>query len=235
MKKKTLVLDLSLSLCILLLAIFAYAAEEHRVFVFVLGVLYLAAFLFQLVFAFVQLLRKELAFGILISLCGLTFLQNDTVNTAYIMQVEKPLAGIVLWMLLILTLILTILLCIFAEKPRTLGEPFLYFLISALFCAGIICSGFLPMANYALDTSETVEIEATVTECLGEAHLRHSFDMHDAYEVVCPHDPTIREITVDTDYGVLEKGAVVRLKYRTGLFSPIHRVDYTFLPFDLTP
>ena len=234
MKKKTLVLDLSLSLCILLLAIFAYAAEEHRIFVFVLGVLYLAALLFQLVFAVVQLLRKELAFGILISLCGLTFLQNNTVNTAYIMQVEKPLAGIVLWMLLILTLILTILLCIFAEKPKKLWEPFLYFLISAVFCAGIIGFGFLPMANYALDTSETVEIEATVTECLGEAN-RRSLDTHDAYEVVCPHDPTIREITVDTDYGVLEKGAVVRLKYRTGLFSPIHRVDYTSLPFDLTP
>ena len=68
----------------------------------------------------------------------------------------------------------------------------------------------------------------TVKSCLGDALAQvGTSDEHYAYEIDAPSGYTIDQITIDTDYGVFEKGNVIRIKYRQGLFAPIYRVDYS--------
>ena len=227
MKNKIRILDIVLSIIICLISFIAFQAESFRILVFILGVFYIIAFMTQLVLGFLQVVRGNVPIGLFFSLVLLVFTQNESINSTYVMVVEKPSAGVVLLIVLITTIALTFFLFGVAEGPKKIKSFLLFFPVSCLISCGIVLYGILPITNYAFDTSETVEIDVTVKSCSGDAFAQvGTSDEHYAYEIDSPSGYTIDQITIDTDYGVFEKGNVIRIKYRQGLFAPIYRVDY---------
>lgn len=227
MKTKIRILDIVLSIIICLISFIAFQAESFRILVFVLGVLYILAFVTQLVLSGLQLVRGDAPLGILLSIALLIFTQNESTNSTYIMAIEKNCAGICLLIALVLAIMIAVLL-FFLSDEKKIANFLLLLPVSVLISGVIVFGGILPITNYAFDTSETVEIDVTVKDCLGNAFPRFDeFDEHYAYEIDAPSGYTIDQITIDTDYGVFEKGNVIRIKYRQGLFAPIYRVDYS--------
>ena len=108
MKTKIRILDIVLSIIICLISFIAFQAESFRILVFVLGVLYILAFVTQLVLSGLQLVRGDAPLGILLSIAFLTFTQNKSINSSYIMVEEKPTAGAFLLIVLITTIALTL-------------------------------------------------------------------------------------------------------------------------------
>ena len=228
MKNKMRILDIVLSIIICLISFIAFQAESFRILVFVLGVFYILAFVTQLVLSVLQLVRGDAPIGILLSIAFLTFTQNESINSSYIMVEEKPSAGVFLLIVLITTIALMLFFFFASEAPKRIKNFLLLFPVSFVISCGIIFFGILPITNYAFDTSETVEIDVTVKSCLGDAFAQvGTSDEHYAYEIDAPSGYTIDQINIDTDYGVFEKGNVIRIKYRQGLFAPIYRVDYS--------
>lgn len=228
MKTKIRILDIVLSITICLFSFVAFKAEAFRILVFILGVLYIIAFMTQLVLGVLQVLRGNVPLGLIISLILLALTQNESINSSYIMVEEKPSAGAFLLIVLITTIALMLIFFFASEAPKRIKDFLLLFPVSFVISCGIIFFGILPITNYAFDTSETVEIDVTVKSCSGDAFAQvGTSDEHYAYEIDAPSGYTIDQITIDTDYGVFEKGNVIRIKYRQGLFAPIYRVDYS--------
>jgi len=229
MKKIKIIIEICLTITILLLNFLSYFFEKYRILVFVLGILYCLFFFGQLIFSFIQLIRKEIPFGLITTITVIIFFQNDSVNSNY--RVVENRSGVLINIIasMILAIILTSILFLHSEEKRI--KDFLAFsIVSILLSTGIVMYGIFPIVNYSFDMTETEIVEVTVSNYVGEdSSLKGAyFDTHYIYDIETTNNTTISQISIDSDYKI-KANTHVLIKYRKGIFCEIYKIDYSTL------
>lgn len=228
MKKKTYILDFALSTIILLSSFVCFAMETSRIWAFGLGAFSLFAVLSQLILSIFQIMHASVPWGTILTIIMLTFTQNDEVNSAYIMILTKSVVGVLLLIILFFALVLTSIFFFTRCDPKKVKDFFALLLISGLLSTGVVSYVVFPIINYAFDTSQTENASVTIEAFLGEDNKNPiPFEKHYIYKAVFSKELPLTQISVDADYGLIENGTVIRIKYRQGLFAPIYRIDYS--------
>ena len=112
MKNKIkIIIEVCLTITVLLLNFLSYFLEKYRILVLVLGILYCLFFFGQLIFSVIKLIKKEIPFGLIITIIVLIFFQNDSVNSNYrIVENRSSALLIIITSMIIAIIIITIFL-----------------------------------------------------------------------------------------------------------------------------
>ncbi|MBQ9735219.1 MAG: hypothetical protein IJV96_00350 [Clostridia bacterium] len=230
MKRGKFALEFVLILVIVASRIVSYAVEAHRLLVCVLGIIYCFSLLSQIVLSIFLVKHKEFPFGLACSVLIQVFLFNDSTNFNYAMVVEKNSAGGLLITIVGTAILLTATLLLILKKKKV--ADFLgLFVLNCLVSVGLIGFCVFPTINYTFDMSQAIEIKATVERVNGEDPLKGAFfDRHYLYDIKGAENFQIDQLSIDTDYGLVEKGTTVILCYRKGAFVPLFKIDYSKMP-----
>lgn len=231
--KKRLAVDLILTFIIVLCDLISIWTESYRKFVFIMGLLYCIILVIQIVFSVIQVRRETVPFGLLITLVFITLINNPSVNFRYIMIQNKNISIVAILIIIVLTLILVLSMLLFLSSKRTFGDFILLLAVTGLISTALVISGFMPMINYAFDTTKTIQTDVVIKKKSGEdSFLGSWFDIDYIYDVQSPENISIDQISIDSDYGLKNEGEIISIRYRKGLFATIYRVEYSKMNHD---
>lgn len=226
--KAKIIIECSLSVQILLINFLSYALESYRLVVFVLGILYCILFFGLLLISVVKLLKSKFPFGIVFTIVCLVLLQNDSINSNYLVVENRFSATFVLLTIAIVAIVLIFVFLVNSKK--TWKEDCLPFSVISIFLSlGIVLYGIFPIVNYSFDMTQTKAVYVTVIEDAGEENLKGAFfDTHYIYNVDAPDNLPITQISIDSDYKI-DINTRVFIEYRKGVFCDMYKINYSKL------